>query len=593
MYCSIIIPTAGRAELLIDALNSLKAQSERDFETIVVCDGKDERTQAVSARYIANYPIRWVFNPVRLGLSLSRNTGAEEARGEILAFLDDDCLPVRNWLLHHLKHHQTSDSDQEKVVLGQRYDVYLHPSMSLSEQMLRQANEKALFDFDTRCKQMRCDFSWLPHCGMNSSIRRDTFWAAGGCDAAMEIVQDLELGTRLRTRGARMIYEPEALVWHRNSKNLIDHRAKNERRQGQLDVYRVRQKGQRTPQTQRLLHLHRTKPVRKLKERLAWQYPAAMQLFAELCRNVTDCTGSRLFFRLWGSFGVAAAYWEGVKSEGVSRNSLQELIGSPVPVLLFHSISVPIDRDERRHHLSPHRFRRFMKWLSDANYKTVSPSDLLISPSASRQVIITFDDAYDDFYSEAYPVLEQHGFSATLFVVVDRIGATNSWSAIRNNRPRKLLSLQQLRELHRRGMTLGSHSLTHAWLPGLTDPELRREVTDSKLRLEDLLGAEVTCFAYPSGGVDGRVLAAVAKAGYKIAMSVDQGLSFWDDPLAIRRIGVSERDVLADFMLKLIFGRSYRQDTVAKLQKALYTGAYELHPPTARMITKAVHWLRQ
>jgi hypothetical protein len=89
--------------------------------------------------------------------------------------------------------------------------------------------------------------------------------------------------------------------------------------------------------------------------------------------------------------------------------------------------------------------------------------------------------------------------------------------------------------------------------------------------------------------MDERVKAAVAKAGYKMAMTTEQGLSFWDDPLAIRRIGLSENDMLSDFILKVKIGRSYRQVALARLDMALRTGFNALRAP--RMIKQTVHWL--
>jgi peptidoglycan/xylan/chitin deacetylase (PgdA/CDA1 family)/GT2 family glycosyltransferase len=593
VYCSIIIPTLSRADLLSETLDSLAHQTERDFETIVICDGEDEGTRTLSANYRAAYPIGWVFNKHNLGLPSARNIGVANAQGEVLLFLDDDCLPVAEWLSHHCKHHRRCDSGGEIVILGCRHDAYVHAPSSITERLLRKARERSLADFDARCIRMGRNFSWFPHCGMNSSIRRDVFLAVGGFDPALRIGEDVELGARLFARGAHMIYEPQAVVCHQNPKNLADYRASIARLGGQSDVYRVREKCQRTTQTQGLLALRRNKGVHKLKEYLAWQYPSTVLGAGEFCRKVTDVTGSRFFFRLWNSLVSAAAYWEGVKSEGVTPTSLQKLIGSPMPVLLFHSICTPADRDERRHHLSPRRFRRFLEWLRTANYKSVRPSEWLSRPMRPRSVLLTFDDGYEDFYSEVFPVLQQSEFSATLFVVVAQIGATNLWDERRGRRPRKLLSLERIRELQRYGVSIGSHSLTHAWLPGLADDALRREIADSKSRLEDLLGAEVTCFAYPAGGIDERVRATVARAGYKMAMTIQQGLSYWDDPLSIKRIGVREEDALTDFMLKIILGRSYPQDALVHVREKLLAGLYALPVPAPRVVKQTIHWLRR
>ena len=226
MYCSVIIPTLSRADLLTDTLDSLALQTERDFETIVVCDGEDERTRALSTRYIAAYPISWIFNSRNLGPSSARNIGAGRAQGEVLLFLDDDCLPVADWLLHHCEHHRGDDSDREIVILGRLHETYVHPPLSATERMLRKARKQNLADFYARCVRMGRDLSGFPECGMNSSIRRDTFWAAGGFDPELRFAEDTDLGIRLWARGVRMIYEPQAIVCHRNPKNLTDYQAK-------------------------------------------------------------------------------------------------------------------------------------------------------------------------------------------------------------------------------------------------------------------------------------------------------------------------------------------------------------------------------
>ncbi len=389
-----------------------------------------------------------------------------------------------------------------------------------------------------------------------------------------------------------MIYEPQALLCHRNQKSLVEHQARNIELRGRMDVYRVREKHQRTKQTDHLLALHQSKITRKIKQRLAWRYPKAVARTADVFRRITDLTGSHRSFRLWSGLISAGAYWTGVKSEGITLASLRELIESPLPILMFHSISVPADRYEKAHRLSPDRLRRFVRWLKDANYQTIVPSQGLPSIVGSRNVMLTFDDGYEDFYSEAFPILRQNEFASVLFVVVNRIGQTNSWDASTRLRQRPLLSLQQLRELQRHGVTIGSHSLTHPRLPELSDHELRRELEESKRRLEDLLSTEVTCFAYPYGLTDDRVRTSVAVAGYKLAMTTEPGLSFWDDPLAIKRIGLSEQDTLADFILKLTRGRSIRQDAITKLHSNLYKGINALPMPANRMLKEMGYWLR-
>ncbi len=188
-------------------------------------------------------------------------------------------------------------------------------------------------------------------------------------------------------------------------------------------------------------------------------------------------------------------------------------------------------------------------------------------------MILTFDDAYEDFMINAFPVLDRLGFKATVFVVVDRIGKTNEWDDAGGFKSKPLLTLEQIRELHRHGVHFGSHTLTHARLTDVSDSDLEREVRDSKHKLEDLLGADVPCFAYPWGMADMRVRSAVARAGYKVAFTAEEGLNGSEDPLSLKRTNLAEVDTLPELAFKMATGRDLRQMAKAFLMgKGLYRG---------------------
>ena len=149
-----------------------------------------------------------------------------------------------------------------------------------------------------------------------------------------------------------------------------------------------------------------------------------------------------------------------------------------------------------------------------------------------RSVCLTFDDGYRDFYTGVFQPVKVSVSRAIVFVVLDRLGEKNTWDrTVPGMKSRQLLSVSQIREMHRHGIHFGSHTLTHPCLLKLSDPELQRQIGVSKARLEELLGSEVTCFAYPFGDVDKRVRAAVAEAGYKLAMTMHSGMNGWSDPL--------------------------------------------------------------
>src|SRR5262249_26057966 len=100
----------------------------------------------------------------------------------------------------------------------------------------------------------------------------------------------------------------------------------------------------------------------------------------------------------------------------------------------------------------------------------------------------------------------------------------------------------QAREMDANGVEIGSHTLTHPILTNVGDERLRREVRDSKSRLEEILGRQVDQLCYPNGDNDERVQCEVARAGYRAAVTVVNGLiQRGDDPLTLRRVH-TERD---------------------------------------------------
>lgn len=86
---SAVIPTRGRADLVVRAVRSALAQTLTDLEVVVVIDGPDAETEAALHR-IAEPRLRVLALPARSGPAAARNTGVQEARGEWIAFLDDD-----------------------------------------------------------------------------------------------------------------------------------------------------------------------------------------------------------------------------------------------------------------------------------------------------------------------------------------------------------------------------------------------------------------------------------------------------------------------------------------------------------------------
>jgi peptidoglycan/xylan/chitin deacetylase (PgdA/CDA1 family) len=128
---------------------------------------------------------------------------------------------------------------------------------------------------------------------------------------------------------------------------------------------------------------------------------------------------------------------------------------------------------------------------------------------------VTFDDALIGVHRHAVGILGELGVPATVFAVSQRLGTGKpEWYAGSN----RVMTPDELREVADAGLTVQSHTRTHADLPAITDPEaLRGELAGARTDLEQLLGRPVEYVAYPYGYFDRRVRDAAEAAGYRAA----------------------------------------------------------------------------
>ena len=118
-------------------------------------------------------------------------------------------------------------------------------------------------------------------------------------------------------------------------------------------------------------------------------------------------------------------------------------------------------------------------------------------PHEGNAVVVTFDDAYENFYTHAYPVLEAFGIPATLYVPTHFVeGATPA--PIRGAETLPPCSWSQLCEMQAGGLvSIGSHTCTHPSLTAVSPLRAAWEIRTSREVLEDRLGTAVTSFCYP------------------------------------------------------------------------------------------------
>jgi peptidoglycan/xylan/chitin deacetylase (PgdA/CDA1 family) len=222
-------------------------------------------------------------------------------------------------------------------------------------------------------------------------------------------------------------------------------------------------------------------------------------------------------------------------------------------VLCYHAIS-----DEWQHRLAirPDVFERQLRSLLRRRFRPASAE--AVADGRGRLLHVTFDDAYRNIepaitiaaslsipvtvfaasaYAEAGRPLDVPELAEDARTQGEHL-ATMDWSALRG--------------LAERGVEIGSHTVSHAHLAGLSVAELDHELRDARSRIEDELGRPCRFLAYPYGEHDGRVQAAAAAAGYDAAFALGPGSSH-TNRFALPRVDLYPRDTMLRATLKTSF----------------------------------------
>lgn len=184
-------------------------------------------------------------------------------------------------------------------------------------------------------------------------------------------------------------------------------------------------------------------------------------------------------------------------------------------VFCFHAVGQGKDK----YSVSEKTFKSTVLTLM-RDFQFVSVNSVLIKNRLKKkQAILTFDDGYKGILNVS-DFLKKHKISPTLFVMSDLNNIDRD--ELGNNE--KLLSVQEIKKLHRAGWTIGCHSATHTDFSNLSNKEIKKEIIQSKKDLEKALGFKIKYFAYPKGYSSAKILTAVKKAGYSAAFCANSGI---------------------------------------------------------------------
>ncbi len=260
---------------------------------------------------------------------------------------------------------------------------------------------------------------------------------------------------------------------------------------------------------------------------------------------------------------------------------------------MYHSISGNASTKFRQFTVPPALFAEQMAFLHQLRYTPLTITQLLNRRSQigsalpERPVVITFDDGFADFFTEAFPVLKRYGFTATLYVSTAYVNGTSRWLEREREATRLMLTWEQLIEVSASGIECGAHSHSHPQLDTLPCSVAQNEIVLSKRLLEKHLEQEIFSFAYPYGYYTAQVRQLVRETGYTSACAVRHAMSSEaDDPFSLVRLMVRADSNIEEFAALLTGHSSSLAAAAYKIYARVRTPVWQLVRRCAASVTQ-------
>jgi glycosyltransferase involved in cell wall biosynthesis len=325
LVVSIVTPTHQRRESLRRTLRALADQDypAGRFEVIVVADGCTDGTIALLERLecAAPFRLRWIVQ-AQAGPAAARNAAIAAAAGDIIAFLDDDVVPVAGWLSAHMAIH---GQEERAVVIGP-----LSPGSRKRPAWVRWEDDSLQQQYRAMLAGVYRPTPRQFYTG-NSSVARRWILQAGGFDGRLRRAEDVELAFRLQDHGLHFYYEPRADGLHHSYRTYRSWQA-IPRQYGHADVYMGREQGRGALLRSIGREFHRRRQSTRRLAQLCLGRPILYQLIISILGGVAR-VADRL--DLYAPSAAACsgvwnlAYWQGLAEALGGRAAFWRLVARP------------------------------------------------------------------------------------------------------------------------------------------------------------------------------------------------------------------------------------------------------------------------
>lgn len=216
--------------------------------------------------------------------------------------------------------------------------------------------------------------------------------------------------------------------------------------------------------------------------------------------------------------------------------------GKGIVVLMYHGV----DNKNNEFTILKDDFEEQMKYLANHNYETIFVEDIYKDHKGKKTIALTFDDGYENFYDNVFPLLKKYNLKANLYIITSAIGKD------------KYLTESEIKEMSDSSLvSIGSHTENHVPLTYFGEKDIINELQFSKQKLEKITGNEIKIISYPNGNYDDYIIA-LTKYYYEFALNTKAKTNFMKHehkPYEINRYGIGSDTTMNEFK-KVIFHSS-------------------------------------
>ena len=217
------------------------------------------------------------------------------------------------------------------------------------------------------------------------------------------------------------------------------------------------------------------------------------------------------------------------------------------PILEYHQVTdAQLDPDFEIYNVPPADFAAQLDYLQAEGYTTITLQDFMRvvhgkGTLPDKPIVLTFDDGYKDNYTEMLPILEAHSMTAVVYVITNELGKKN------------YLKLDELKDMQRRGIEIGSHTADHLPLTSLDESTQLKQIRESKIFLEWSGLATIYSLSYPNGAYNSKLEEILREENYLTAVTGEAGLNTLStNPFELYRVNIRKpRFGLTEFKFRL------------------------------------------